>query len=160
MLNKALLDQLQAVLTAHDGLYQNDDLVFTDLLSQYQTAVKAVFAALSENWQYDALVKLLDTPLKEMEPGKRFYFSSATYGSSLYHMLDRRYDTVQIEQVDIDEKWNKRVNLYQDEIPGVLAALLTWHLDAVKEELEQQAKNPNAYLEDGDSLGNLDEHPF
>jgi hypothetical protein len=160
MLNKALLDQLQAVLTAHETMYQDDNVTFTDVLAQYQTAVKAVFEALKENWQYDALVKLLETPRKEVETGKRFYFSSATYGSGLYHLLDKKYDGVQIEQVDIDEKWNKRVNLYTDEIPGVLAALLTWHLEQVKEELAQEAKyKDGAFLKD-DGLGNLDDHPF
>ncbi len=105
-----------------------------------------------EQWQLEAIQSLLATETKEVEPGTggRVYVSSKTYGSSLYHLLDKRDDSVQVEQVDINEKWNKRINIYDDELAEVLKTLLTWYLGDVHER-EQQ----------GDvELGDLDDHPF
>jgi hypothetical protein len=87
-----------------------------------------------EQWQVEAVRRLLETEVHEVEEGGRVYASSATYGISRYHLLDRRYDGVQIEQVDIDEKWSKRVNLWTDEIPMVLKTLLSWYLEDVQKE--------------------------
>jgi hypothetical protein len=99
-----------------------------------------------EQQQFEVLQKLLEeTPLNEVEEGQRVYTSSSVYGSSRYHLLDKVHDGVQIEQMDIDEKWSKRINFCLDELPFVLKALLTWYLEAV----QQQPIN-----------NDLDEHPF
>jgi hypothetical protein len=101
-----------------------------------------------EQWQLEALQQLLLTEVHEVEKGSRVYTSSATYGTSRYHLLDRRYDGVQIEQVETDEKWSKRVNLSNDEIPAVLGTLLSWYL-------EDERKKATA-----ESPSDEDEHPF
>jgi hypothetical protein len=114
-----------------------------------------------EQWQIDALTALLATEtkeVKEVEEGQRLYTSSASYGNSRYHLLERVYDGVQVEQVEVGEKWNKRVNLYSDEIPPVLKTLLTWYLEEVRQRNEMAATTPAASSDD--SLGDLDEHPF
>jgi hypothetical protein len=36
------------------------------------------------------------------------------------------YDGVQVEQVEVGEKWNKRVNLYSGEVPLVVNLLASW----------------------------------
>lgn len=101
--------------------------------------------------QFEALQKLLEeTSLNEVEKGQRVYISSSTYGSSRYHLLDRLDNSVQIEQMDIDEKWSKRINLYLDELPFVLKALATWYLEVAQPSDDS----------DVDDLGDLDEHPF
>jgi hypothetical protein len=84
-----------------------------------------------EQWQVEAVQRVLDTPATEMEPGQRAYISSSTYGTSRYHVVDKLYNGVQIEQIEVDEKWSKRVNLSADELPLVLKTLLTWYLDEV-----------------------------
>lgn len=106
-----------------------------------------------EDWQFEELKKLLETEVKELEPGKRIYTSTSTYGTGFYHMIDKRYDSVQIEQVDVDEKWNKRVNIYQDEQAALIKTLLLWYLEEHK---------PKEKVEDSsdDALGDLDDHPF
>ena len=85
-----------------------------------------------EPWQAEELQALLALPTHQVEEGLRIYTSSRTYGTSRYHLIEKRYDGVQIEQIDSEEKWSKRLNLHEDELPAVLAALLRWHLDAVK----------------------------
>lgn len=115
-----------------------------------------------EQWQIDALTALLATETKEVEAGQRLYTSSASYGNSRYHLLERVYDGVQVEQVEVGEKWNKRVNLCSDEIPQVLKTMLTWYLEEMKQELERKASgtsDKDDFLSD-DSLGDLDDHPF
>jgi hypothetical protein len=103
-----------------------------------------------EQWQIDAIQKLLvDTEVKQVER-KRFYISSQTYGDSRYHLVDRRHNGVQIEQTTIDEKWGSRVNLQEDEIPAVLKVLLTWYL----EDISQSQSN-----QEDDDL-DLEAHPF
>lgn len=159
MLSKALLDQLQAVLLTHDMMYQDDNVGFTDVLDQYKTAVKAVFEALNENWQYDAVVNLLETPRKEVEPG-RVYTRSHYLGETVFHMVDRLSNGIQIEQIDVNDKWDKRVTLYDDEVTALAGSILSWHLAQVKQELEYQAKKNGATPNDDDSLGSLDDHPF
>jgi hypothetical protein len=84
-----------------------------------------------EQWQVEAVQRVLDTPATEMEPGQRVDISSGTYGTSRYHVVDKLYNGVHIEQVEIDEKWSKRVNLSADELPLVLKTLLTWYLEEV-----------------------------
>ncbi len=107
-----------------------------------------------EQWQMEAIQKLLAMEVREVEQGQRVYTSSGTYGSSRYHLIDKRYDGVQMEQVDIDEKWGKRVNLYTDEIPLVLKTLLTWYLED-----NHQSKQREAMPDD--FLGDLDDsQPF
>ncbi len=101
-----------------------------------------------EPWLLEAVQRLLSTEVHEVETGSRVYTSSATYGTSRYHLLDRRYDGIQIEQVELDEKWSKRVNLSSDEMPAVLRTLLLWYL-------EDERKKATA-----ESCGEEDERPF
>lgn len=115
-----------------------------------ETAFVAEKENVMEQWQIDALQKVLETQTKEVEAGQRVYTSSQTYGSSRYHLVEKRYDGVQIEQVDSEEKWNKRVNLYTDEIPVFLKTLLTWYLDDTQQRQQQQ----------DDGLGDLDDQLF
>jgi hypothetical protein len=105
-----------------------------------------------EQWQIEAIENLLETKVNEVEQGQRVYTSSGTYGNSRYHLIDKRYDGVQVEQVDIDEKWSKRVNFYTDEIPAVLKAWLTWYLEEIRQKEQQPAD---------DFLGDMDDsQPF
>ncbi len=98
-----------------------------------------------EQWQVEALHKLLEeTSVNEVEKGQRVYTSSSTYGSSRYHLLEKVHHGIQIEQLDIDEKWSKRLNFCVDELPVVLKTLFTWYL----EEMQKS----------GDD--DLDDHPF
>src|SRR5579859_1159949 len=106
-----------------------------------------------EAWQMEALKTLLETAITEVEPGKRVYLSSKLYGESRYHLINKKYDGVQVEQVNIEEKWGSRVTLHSDELPALLKTLLTWHLEAVKEALDGKQRV-------SDDLGDLGEHPF
>jgi hypothetical protein len=110
-----------------------------------------------EQWQIEALQALLETETKEVEAGQRVYVSSQEYGNSRYHLLERVYDGVQVEQMETGEKWNKRVNLYTDEIPATLKTLLTWYLEDVRQRQEQQQA---AAATPDEGLGDLDDHPF
>ncbi len=101
-----------------------------------------------EPWQLEALQALLATETTEVEENSRVYVSSKTYGDSRFHLISKRYDGVQIEQTNIDDKWGSRVQLQHDEIPAALKTLLTWYLET---------KNPVQHTED---LGDLDDHPF
>jgi hypothetical protein len=101
-----------------------------------------------EQWQLEALQALLETQVKQVEE-TRVYTSSATYGNSRYHLIDKRYDGVQIEQINVDEKWGSRVLLQDDELPTVLKTLLTWYLDDVKEREHSRRE-----------LGDLEDYPF
>lgn len=92
-----------------------------------------------EQWQLEALQKLLETEVHEVEHGSRVYISSATYGTSRYHLVDRRFDGVQIEQIEVDEKWSRRVNLREDELPVLLKTLLSWYLEDVRSKAEAEA---------------------
>ncbi len=104
-----------------------------------------------EQWQLEALQKLLeDAIVNEVEKGQRVYTSSSTYGSSRYHLLEKVYGGIQIEQMDVDEKWSKRVNLYTDELPAVLKTLFLWYLEEVRTSQE-------AASADGDDRS---DHPF
>src|SRR5947209_19049031 len=82
-----------------------------------------------EHWQQEALQALLTTEVKHVEDGTRVYVSSKTYGDSRFHLLSKRYDGVQLEQTNIDEKWGSRVVLQADELPAVLKTLLSWYLE-------------------------------
>jgi hypothetical protein len=108
-----------------------------------------------EAWQIEAVQALLATPTNEVEGNQRVYISSETYGRSRFHLIDKRYDGVQVEQVDIEEKWGKRVNFSSDEVPHVLKTLLTWYLEERQQTQERKASTD-------DALGDLDddEHPF
>ncbi len=99
-------------------------------------------------WQVEALEALLATETTEVEANSRVYTSSKTYGDSRFHLISKRYDGIQIEQTNIDDKWGSRVQLQSDEIPATLKTLLTWYLET---------KNPAQHPED---LGDLDDHPF
>jgi hypothetical protein len=99
----------------------------------------------------DALVALLATETKQLEEG-RVYVASAAYGASLYHIIDKRYDCIQIDQLETDEKWSKSIRLHNDEVQAVLKTLLSWHLEDARKQQEQ-----NFLSED---LGELDDHPF
>jgi hypothetical protein len=107
-----------------------------------------------EQWQLDALQALLKTETKQVEEGTRVYVSSKTYGDSRFHLLSKKYDGIQIEQTNIDDKWGSRVNLQSDELPAVLGTLLTWYLEG------ERLRNEEAAPGDDDGLGDLDEHPF
>ena len=110
-----------------------------------------------EPWQIDAVKTLLETETKEVEAGERVYIASSTYGKSLYHLFDKKREGgVQVEQVDVDEKWNKRVNFYGDEMPAILKTLLDWYLKDVH---ERELRRQQVDLVD-EELGDLDDHPF
>jgi len=94
-----------------------------------------------EQWEIDAVQALLETSVNEVEPGSRVYVSSETYGSSRYHLIDKRHDGVQIEQTNVDDKWGSRVNLRSDELPAVIKILLTWHLAELKAQQDQDEDN-------------------
>src|SRR6266567_3796641 len=89
-----------------------------------------------EQWQRDALEALLKTETKQVEEGTRVYVSSKTYGDSRFHLLSKKYDGIQIEQTNIDEKWGSRVNLQSDELPAVLGTLFIWYLEGVRQRSE------------------------
>ena len=93
------------------------------------------------DWQREALCRLLQTEVKEVEAGQRVYVSSQEYGKKRYHLLERVYDGVQIEQVETGEKWSKRVNFSTDEIPATLKTLLIWYLEDVWRQ-EQEEEHP------------------
>ncbi|SRR6266571_5281361 len=101
-----------------------------------------------EQWQIEAIQKLLETDVKQVER-KRFYVSSQTYGDSRYHLIDKRHNGVQIEQTNIEEKWGSRINLQEDEVPAVLKVLLDWYLQDTRPISD----------EEGDP-GDLEAHPF
>ncbi len=104
-----------------------------------------------EPWQIEALQALLATETKEVEEGTRVYVSSKTYGESRFHLMSRKYDGVQMEQTNIDEKWGSRVNLQTDELPAALKTLLCWYLEDVKKEQERKQSSEN-------DLGDVDTH--
>ncbi len=107
-----------------------------------------------EQWQIDAIKELLETPVQEVEAGERVYLSSEQYGNSRFHLIDKRYDGIRIEQTNIEEKWGSKIHIQNDELPGFLKTLLAWHLTNVYD-LLQSAKNNG-----DDALGDLDDHPF
>jgi hypothetical protein len=109
-----------------------------------------------EQWQHDALEALLATETKQVEEGTRVYVSSKTYGDSRFHLLSKKYDSIQIEQTNIDDKWGSRVNLQSDELPAVLGTLLTWYLEGVRPPSEEAAAGAG----DDDLSDVEDEHPF
>jgi hypothetical protein len=109
---------------------------------------------LMEQWQIDALQALLETETKEVEEGSRVYVSSKTYGDSRFHLLSKKYDSIQIEQTNVDEKYQNRVQLQNDELPAALKTMLIWYLDGIRQ------RNGLAATPDDDALGDLDEHPF
>jgi len=106
-----------------------------------------------QDWQREAIEKLLETANNEVEPGTRVYTSSKRYGESRYHLINKRHDGVQIEQVNVDDKWGSRVTLHSDELPALLKTLLTWHLEMVSREQDGKGQGD-------DDLGDLEEHPF
>jgi hypothetical protein len=112
-----------------------------------------------EQWQIEALQALLETQVSEVEEGQRVYCSSMNYGGSLYHLIDKRGDDIQIEQIDVDEKWSKRVIFHDSEVPVLLKTLLLWYLEDVKLELDRKASGNGDFLPD-DGLTDLDTHPF
>lgn len=108
-----------------------------------------------EQWQIDAVIRLFEneeTAPKEIEEGQRVYTSSTAKGTDIYHMIDKLYNGVQIEQADINDKWNKRVSLYDKEVKILLVTLLRWHFADVQAELLKSVGD--------DALGDLDDHPF
>jgi hypothetical protein len=113
-----------------------------------------------EQWLIDAIQGILGTSMIEVEEGQRVYSSSKNYGTSLYHLIDKRVDGIQIEQIDTDEKWSKRVILYDQEVLVLLKTLLIWHFEEVKERLDREAGKANDDFLNDDSLGDLDDHPF
>ncbi len=98
-----------------------------------------------EQWQIEAIQALLETETKEVELGQRVYTSSSSYGSSRYHLIEKRYDGVQLEQIETDEKWSKRVNFYSDETAPLLKTLLVWHLEQIR---QQQQQHPEGEIPD------------
>jgi len=110
-----------------------------------------------EQWQRDALEALLKTETKQVEEGTRVYVSSKTYGDSRFHLLSKKYDSIQIEQTNIDEKWGSRINLQSDALSAVLGTLLTWYLEGVR---PRSPRSEETIPGDDDALGDLDEHPF
>ncbi len=107
-----------------------------------------------EQWQLEALQALLETETKEVEEGSRVYVSSKTYGDSRFHLLSKKYDGIQIEQTNVDEKWGSRVQLQNDELPAALKTMLIWYLEGMRQQ------NGLAVTPDDDALGDLDVHPF
>ena len=106
-----------------------------------------------EPWQLEALQALLSTETKQVEVG-RVYTSSHTYGDSRFHLLSKRYDGVQIEQTNIDDKWSSRITFQTDELPAVLKTLLSWHLEEVGRQQEALA------VPDGTTVEDLEDHLF
>lgn len=106
-----------------------------------------------EPWQLEALQALLSTETKQVEVG-RVYTSSQTYGDSRFHLLSKRYDGVQIEQTNIDDKWSSRVSFQTDELPAVLKTLLLWYLEEAQRRQEASAVPNQTALDD------LEDHPF
>lgn len=104
-------------------------------------------------WQREALCCVLQTEVKELEADQRVYMSSEMYGNSRYHLVERRDDGIQLEQVDVGDRWNRRINFSQDEIPPLLKTLLLWYLKTVQPRRQHQE-------EEGDGLGDVEEHPF
>jgi hypothetical protein len=109
-----------------------------------------------EPWKIEMLQQLLEANSTEVEVGQRVYISSEAYGNHRYHIVDRRYDGIQIEQLEMDEKWSKRMNFHRDEVPRLLKSLLTWYL----EDMRKVPKGTSTTMSDVDDLGELDDHPF
>ena len=105
-----------------------------------------------EQWQTELIEQLLATEVKEVEEGTRVYTSSKLYGDSRYHLLDKKYDGVQIEQINVEEKWGSRVLLREDEIPMVLKVMLGWWLE--------DARTKGVHEYEGQREDQLDDHPF
>ncbi len=100
--------------------------------------------------QMEEIEALLSLPVEEVED-TRVYTSSSSTGTNIFHLIDKVSSGVQIEQIDINEKWGKRVNIQTDEIPALLHTLLLWYFEdvqAAKEEKARYARN------------DLDDHPF
>lgn len=106
-----------------------------------------------EPWQLQALQTLLATETTHVEL-KRVYTSSKTYGDSRFHLLSKRYDGVQIEQTNLDDKWSSRVSFQTDELPAVLKTMLSWYLDDIQQQQETMVNPIDPSLDD------LDDHPF
>jgi hypothetical protein len=114
-----------------------------------------------EQWQIDALVKLLSvdaenkgiaTELSET----RVYLQSPYYGESRYHVVTLHPDgDIVIDQVDGSEKYQQRVSLETQEVAPLVRTLISWYLRAV----EQQEQAPNDGLGEY-SVNDIDEHPF
>jgi hypothetical protein len=103
-----------------------------------------------DQWRLDAIFALLEMDDVHFVEPTRAYLSSAIYGNSRYHMIDKLPSgSVQIEQTTIDEKWGSRVKVEHDELPSLLKVLLDWYLEG---------QRPTAAPEE--SLGDLDDHPF
>ncbi len=129
----AISEALLGMLSEEDKAFFADDP--THIYYMLTGAVRVNFDHLQT--QEDPIVPvvqaLLETKIQEVEEDQRVYISSGSYGNSRYHLLDKRYDGVQIEQVDTGEKWSKRINFSTDEIPVVLKTLLVWYLKGEKE---------------------------
>src|SRR5438094_5243111 len=107
--------------------HEQEDFLHLGTIAQYIDTYQVIKPVPTlEPWQIEAFQKLLETNTKQVEED-RVYTSSSSYGSSLYHLIDKRYDGIQIEQIDTDEKWSKRVNFQSDELPAVLKTLLAWY---------------------------------
>lgn len=107
-----------------------------------------------ELWQVEEIIKLLATPLREGERGN-IITSTVAYGESLYHIIGNRFDSLQIDQIEVDEKYQQRIRLYPQEIAPLLKFLLLQYL----EEHKPKEQRSDDFLSN-DALGELDDHPF
>ncbi|MBO0777224.1 MAG: hypothetical protein J2P37_00150 [Ktedonobacteraceae bacterium] len=117
-----------------------------------------------QDWQVKAIAQLMQTDLSVLEPdGSRVYVSSRTYGSSRYHIINQREDGIQVEQMNVDEKWPSRINVCADEIPAFVKTLLGWMLEALESE-RSQGYEPTPFdgvmLRSSDLDDDLDDQPF
>ena len=83
--------------------------------------------------------------LQEVEAGYRVYVSDQVYGTSRFHVVSKKSDGIQIDQINIDEQWSKRINIPSGSLPAFLSIFLMWYLKTVEMPAE---------------LGDLDDHPF
>jgi len=115
-----------------------------------------------EDWQKEAIEQLLSSDLKidgkaEYVRDGRLYLDSNYRGTDVYHMVS--YTSVKdliIDQIDSNEKYQQRVYIEEREVKPFLRALLLWHLADIQKDREWK----QGQSEDGNALGDLDDHPF
>lgn len=107
-----------------------------------------------EPWQMEVLHKLLQTKVKEVDEITHIT-TTIEYGQRLHHLITNRCDCIQIDQVDVDEKYQQRIKLFAEEQAAILKTLLLWYF----KEHEPKKKVDDNFLAN-DALGDLDDPPF
>ncbi len=106
------------------------------------------------------LALLNDAPgvkAKEVEQDKRHYLRSESFGLTRYHIVEKTYSGVRIDQYD-ESKYPPRVDLPDDVQAALLEILLAWRMQTLIDKVKQ--KYSQAPASDDDMFGDLDEGSF